>query len=89
MEVFSYLDEDDRRADSHQAVKLDEDVIFVRFTRAVHVHLRDTSDCELLLLEAHGVRIGRISLGKFDDAIRESGREEQNLNLLGHHAVWK
>lgn len=39
------------------------------------------------MLQAHGVCIGRKSLGILNDAVGESGREEQNLNVLGQHTV--
>lgn len=83
----AYLDENDRGADCHEAVKLHENIVFVTLGRAVHVHLRNALDSELLLLESHGVRVGREALSILNDSVWKGGREEQHLYVFRKHAV--
>lgn len=44
-----YLDEDNRRADGEYRVQISENAKFVLLTAAVHVHLLDAHDGELVV----------------------------------------
>lgn len=45
----AYLDEDNRRADGEYRVQISENAKFVLLTAAVHVHLFDAHDGELVV----------------------------------------
>lgn len=77
-----YLDEDDGRANGHEAIELAENVVLLALIRAVHVHLRNTLDSELGVAKFHLIGIRRIFLGKVHNFVGESRREQKNLSLL-------
>lgn len=85
--LATHLDENDGLADGHQAVKLAENIVFDVIIGAVNEHLGDALDSELatLQLEAVSVRCKLASI--FHDILRECGRKEENLDVLGQHAT--
>ncbi len=80
--IFGYLDEDDGRADVHQAVELAKNLVFIHLRWAVHIHLRDAFDREFLFLQFYLISARRIGLCILHDLIRKSSREEKNLDVL-------
>lgn len=80
-------DENDRRADSEQAVKLDEVGVLLLIITAVHVQLLDTLDGQLLLVKGDfiGVRgkLGGISV----NVEGERGGKQNNLDIPREHSL--
>lgn len=72
---FRYLDKDDGRGNGHQTVELDEGEVLVLVFADVEIHLLDTLDGELGLLEGEDIRIGCEKVGEAQDLVREGGGE--------------
>ena len=69
-------------ADCEEIVDLNENLVFGFFILAVHVELLDTLYRQLLLLELDLVCIRSKFVREIPYAVREGGREEDNLSLL-------
>ncbi len=77
------LDKDDGRTDGHETVEFAENLVLLLLIRAVHVHLRDALDREILLAKLHLVGVRRKAASVDHHLIREGGGEEKNLDRLG------
>jgi hypothetical protein len=73
-------------ADGQQTVQGDQYVVFVLLVSAVHVKLPNTIDGEFLFLELDLVRAWCELVSEHSHMIGESGREEDNLDVM---CAWK
>lgn len=80
-----YLNEDDGRPDGHQTVEFHQNIVLGLITIAVEVDLFDALHGQVLVLKGHliGVRCKCLRVG--DHVVREGGREQDDLNVLGKH----
>jgi hypothetical protein len=69
-------------ADGQQTVQGDQYVVFVFLISAVHVKLPNTIDREFLFLELDLVRTWCELVCEHPHMIGESGREEDNLDMV-------
>ncbi len=84
---MTYLDENDRRSNGHETIKLAENLVLLQLVRAIHVHLRDTLNRELGLLELHLIGVGRKFLGIRHDLVGECRGEKKDLDCLREQAI--
>lgn len=83
----TYLDENDRGTDCHQAIELAENVVFVLLAGAIHVHLGNALDGLIARRKRHLNRFRRELIGVAHDLVWESSREQQHLSSAGEEAV--
>lgn len=78
-ELTAYLDKNNAGANCHKAIKLAQNIIFVLFARAVHIHLRNALNGLLASSKGHFQRLGGESIRIAHHLVREGGGEEENL----------
>ena len=71
--MVTYLDKNNRRSYSQEAVEFDQDVILVLCIVTIKVDLLDALDRQVLVFQGHLVGIRGEILGVFDDLVRERG----------------
>lgn len=87
IQTGTYLDKDDRLADSHQTIEFAQNVIFHVVIRTVNEHLRDALHSKLTALQLEAVRIGSELGGILHDVLREGSREKKHLDMVRQHAA--
>lgn len=73
------LYENDGGSNGEDGVEVSEDAEFVSFAGTVHVHLFYSGNCELMVLEGEGVRIGGELFGIDNDVRGEGSGPEEDL----------
>lgn len=69
----TYLDENDRGANRHQTIELDQNLVLGLVIVTVQVDLFDSFHSQVFVLEGHLIGTRRELLGIFDDIVGEGG----------------
>ena len=73
LEINPCLHKNDRRSDSHQAVEMSEDVVFAFIGWAIHVHLLDTTNSELIASQCNLIGFRAELFSVAHDLVRKCG----------------
>lgn len=82
------LDENDRRTDSQETIELDESIVLDLVIVAVHVHLFDALDSQVIVLKGELIGVGRKLVGVIDDGIGEGSGEQDDLSGRRKAPFW-